>query len=173
MLSPWKKSYENLDSIFKSREITFPIKVCIVKAVVFLVIIYYGCESWTIKQADAEELMLSNCGAGEDSWEPLGQQGDQISQSQRKSTMDIHWEDCCWSWSSKTLATWCKELTHWKRPDAGKDWGQEEKGNTEDEMIGCHHWLSGHAFEETLRDSERQGSLACCIPWGCKDLDMT
>ena len=59
--------------------------------------------------------MLSNYGAG-DSWESLGQQGDQTSQSWRNSTLNIHWEDWCWSWSSNTLVTLCKEQTHWKRP---------------------------------------------------------
>ena len=57
-----------------------------------------------------------------------------------------------------------------KDPEAGKDWGQEEKGVTEDEMVGWHHRLNGHEFEQTLRDSERQGSLMCCSPWGCKQL---
>ena len=60
--------------------------------------------------------MLSNCGSGEDSWEFPGLQGDQISQSWRKSTLNIHWKDWWWSWNSYTLATWCKELTHLKRP---------------------------------------------------------
>ena len=60
--------------------------------------------------------MLSNCGAGEDSWGFLGQQGDQTSPSQRKSALNTHCKEWCWSWSSNTLATWCKELTHWKRP---------------------------------------------------------
>ena len=58
--------------------------------------------------------MFLNCGAGEDSWESLGLQGDQTSQSQRKLTLSIQWKDWCWSWSSNTLATWCKEMTHWK-----------------------------------------------------------
>ena len=57
--------------------------------------------------------------------------------------------------------------------DVGKDWGQEEKGSTEDEMVGSHHWLSGHKFKQTQGDSEGQGSLACCSPWGHKELDMT
>ena len=57
-------------------------------------------------------------------------------------------------------------------PDAGKDWRQEEKGMTEDEIFGWHHWLSGHEFEQTLRDGEGQESLACCSPWGCKELDL-
>ena len=56
-----------------------------------------------------------------------------------------------------------------KDPDAGKDWRQEEKGTTEDEMIGWHHWLSGHEFEQIQGDSEGQGSLVCCSPWGRKD----
>ena len=60
--------------------------------------------------------MLSNCGAGEDAWEFLGLQGDQASQSYRKSTLNIHWKDWCWSWNSNILATWCEELTQWKRP---------------------------------------------------------
>ena len=55
---------------------------------------------------------------------------------------------------------------------AGKDWGQEEKAVTEDEMVGCHHWLNGHEFEQALGDEE-QGSLACCSLWGHKELDMT
>ena len=61
----------------------------------------------------------------------------------------------------------------WKDPDAGKDWGWEEKGMTEDEIVGWHHWLNGHEFEETQRDSEGQGSLVCCSPWGRKELDRT
>ena len=59
--------------------------------------------------------MLLNCGVGEGSWEPLGLQGDQTNQSWKKSTLNINWKDWCWSWSSNTLATWCKEPTHWKR----------------------------------------------------------
>ena len=61
-----RKAMTNLDSIFKSRDITLPLKVCLVKAMVFPVVIY-GCESWTIKKLSTEELMLSNCGVGEDS----------------------------------------------------------------------------------------------------------
>ena len=58
----------------------------------------------------------------------------------------------------------------WKDPDAGKDWKQE-KGMTEDEMVGWHHRLNGHEFEQAPGDGEGQGSLACCIPWGLKELD--
>ena len=60
-----------------------------------------------------------------------------------------------------------------KDHDAGKDWGQQEKGTTEDEMVGWHHLLNGHKFEQAPGASERQGSLMCCSPWGRKQLDMT
>ena len=60
-----------------------------------------------------------------------------------------------------------------KDPDTGKDWVQEEKGATEDEMVGWHHQLNGHEIEQTPRDGEGQGSLVCYSPWGCKQLDMT
>ena len=70
----------NLDSMLKSRDITLPKNIHLVKAIVFPVVMY-ECESWTIKKASAEELMLLNCGVGEDSWESLGLQGDQTRQS--------------------------------------------------------------------------------------------
>ena len=60
-----------------------------------------------------------------------------------------------------------------KYPDSGKDSGQEEKGMTEDEMVGWHHRLNGHEFEQALGDCEGQGSLVCCSPWGHKESDMT
>ena len=66
-----------------------------------------------------------------------------------------------------------KSWLFWKDPDAGKDWGQEEKGTTEDEMVGWHHQLNGQEFEQAPRHDEGQGSLACCSPWGRKQLDMT
>ena len=60
-----------------------------------------------------------------------------------------------------------------KDPDAGTDWAQEEKRATEDEIVGWHHRLSEYEFKHTLGDGERQGSLACCSPWGHKESDMT
>ena len=103
-----------------------------------------------------EELMLFNCGARASSWESFRQQGDQTSQSNRKSTLNIHWKDWRWSWNSNTLATWCKYLTHLKDTDAGKDWRQEEKGMTEDEMIGWHHQLNPHEVEQALKVGDGQ-----------------
>ena len=71
---------------------------------------------------------------------------------------------------------WSPDVKSWltgKDPDNGKDWGHEEKGATEDEMLGWHYQLKGYEFEQTLGDSVGQGSLACCGPWGYKQLDMT
>ena len=61
----------------------------------------------------------------------------------------------------------------WKDPDTGKGWGQEEKGTTEDELVGWHHWLNGHGFGWTLGVGDGQGGLACCSSWGHKESDMT
>ena len=74
-----------------------------------------------------------------------------------KSTLTIHWKDWCWSWSSNTLATWCEESTHWKRPWCWERLQVEEKGMTEDEMVGWHHQLNRHESEqlwEIVRDRE-------------------
>ena len=160
-----------LNSILKSRDITLPTKVHIVKAMVFPVVMY-GCESWTIKRAehwitDAFELwFLSSL-----------LRAPWTARSKQSILKEINPEyslnDWCWSWSSNTLAMWCEELTHWKRPWAGKDWGQDEKGTTEDETVGWHHQLNGHESEQTLRDGEGQGGLACCSPWGRKELNTT
>ena len=60
-----------------------------------------------------------------------------------------------------------------KDPDAGKDWMQEEKGATEDEMAGWHHWLNGHEFEQASGVSDGQGGLACCRPWGRRESETT
>ena len=80
--------------------------------------------------------MLSNCGAGEDSWESLGSlKKFKPVNPKGNQPWIFSGRERCWSWSSDTSATWCEELTHWKCPDAGKDWGQEEKGATEVEMV--------------------------------------
>ena len=70
-----------------------------------------------------------------------------------------HWKD--WCWSSNTLVTWCKGLTHWKRPWCWEELRARGEGTTEDEMVGWHHRLNGHEFEQTPGDSGGQGSLAC------------
>ena len=70
---------------------------------------------------------------------------------------------------AETPILWPPDEKNWllgKDPDAGKDWRQEEKGMTEDEMVGWHHWLNGYEFEQVLRAGDEQGSLVWCSPWG-------
>ena len=77
---------------------------------------------------------------------------------------------------AKAPILWPPDTKSWlirKDPDAGKDWRQEKKGTIEDEMVGCHHRLNGHEFDQTPGDGDGQGSLVCCSPWGHKELDMT
>ena len=77
---------------------------------------------------------------------------------------------------AETLILWPPEVKNWligKDPDAGKDGSQEEKGMTEDEMVGWHHWLDGHEFEQALGIGDGQGGLVCCSPWSHKESDMT
>ena len=119
----------------------------------------------------AKELVLSSSGAGEDSSESPGSK--EIKPINPKGNQP-------WIFIGRTNAVapiiWppdVKSQLIGKDPDAVKDWGQEEKEVTEDEMTGWHHWLNGHEFEQILGGSEGQGSLACCSPWGCKELDMT
>ena len=82
--------------------------------------------------------------------------------------MNIHWEDWCWSWNSNTLATWCKELTHLKRPWC---WERLRAGGEGDDR-GWDCWMASPT-QWTLGVGGGQGGLVCCSPWGCKESDMT
>ena len=90
--------------------------------------------------------------------------------TRRVSILNTHWKDWCWSFN--TLAIDAKSQLIGKNSDAGEDWGQEEKGATEDEIVGWHHRLNGHGFGWTL-GVDGQGGLACWGSWGCKELDTT
>ena len=77
---------------------------------------------------------------------------------------------------AEALILWLPDVKNWltgKDPDAGIDWRQEEKGMTEDEIVGWHHWLDGREFEQAPGVSDGQESLVCCSPWGCKESDLT
>ena len=133
----------NLDRILKSRDITLPTKVCLVKAMVFPVVMY-GCKSWAIKKAecwriDAFELWywrrpLRVC----KDIQPVHPKGNQswvfIGRTDAEAETPIIWPPEAMSW------------LFWKDPDAGKDWRWERKGTIEDEMVGWHHRLNGHEF---------------------------
>ena len=104
----------NLDSILKSRNITLPTKVNLVKAMVFPVVMY-GCERWTIKKAERQKIDVCKLWC----WRRLLRvpwTARQSNQSILKDCLYIYCKDWYWSWNSNTLATWCEELTHWKRP---------------------------------------------------------
>ena len=90
------------------------------------------------EKLSAEELMLLNCGVGEDYWESLGLQEEPTSPSSRRSVLGVHWKDWCWSWNSNTLATWCKELTHWKRPW----WWERLRAGGEGDDRGWDGWMA-------------------------------
>ena len=97
--------------------------------------------------------------------QPVHSKGDQswvfIGRTDVEAEIPIFWPPDVKSWLI------------WKDPDAGKDWGQEEKGTTEDDMVRWHHWLNGHGFGWTPGVGNGQGSLACCCSWGHKESDMT
>ena len=141
---------------------------------VFLVVIH-GCGSWTIKKAECQKYWCFQTVVLKKTLEsPLDcKEIEPVNPKGNQSWIFIDWKDWCWSWSTNTLATWCEEWLIRKDPDTGEDWRQEEKRMTEDEMVGWHHWLNAHEFEQTPGVGEGQGSLACCSPWGRKELDMT
>ena len=162
----------NLDSIFKSRDIPLSTKVRLVKAMVFPVVMY-GCKSWTVKKAehwriDAFELWC---------WRTLE------SPLACKEIQPVHSEgDQLWDFfggndvKAETPVLWPPHVKSWligEDPDAGRDWRQEEKGTTEAEMAWWHHWLDGCESGWTPGVGDRQGGLACCDSWGCKESDTT
>ena len=160
----------NLDSIWKSRDITSPTKVHHVKAMGFPVVMY-GCESWTIKKAERQTIDAFELWC----WRRVLR----VLWTARRSNQSIlkeispgcSWKDWCWSWNSNTWPPDVKSRLIAKDPDAGKDWGQEEKGTTEDEIVGWHTWLDGHGFGWTSGVGDGQGGLVCCSLWGHKELD--
>ena len=120
-----------------------------------------------------EELMLLNYSVGEDSWESLGLQGDPTIHSEGDQPWDFFGRNDA---KAETPVLWPPDAESWligKDSDAGRDWGQEEKGMIEDEMAGWHHWLKGRESEWTPGVGDRQGGLTCCNSWGHKESDMT
>ena len=132
-------------------------------------VVMYGCESWTICRLNwcswavvLEKTLESPLDCKE--IQPVHPKGNQ-------SWIFIRRTDA----EAEALMLWLPEAKSWlirKEPDAGKDWRQE-KGMTEDKMVGWHHQLYGHVFEHAPGDGEGQGSLACCSPWGRKESDTT
>ena len=111
-----------------------------------------------------KELMLLNCGVGEDSWESLGLQGDPTSPFWGDQPWDFFGRNDAKAEAPVLCPPHAKSWLIGKYFDAGRDWGQEEK-MTEDEMAGWHHWLDGRESEWTPGVGYRQGGLACCDSW--------
>ena len=128
----------------------------------------YGCESWTIKKAEHRRIDSFELWCWRRLLRVPGQQGESFrihwiffGRTDAQAEAPMHWPPDVKSWLIR------------KDPDAGKDWRQEEKGPTEDEMVGWHHQLNGHEFEQALGVGDGQGGLVCCSPWGHKESDTT
>ena len=168
-----RKVMTNLDSLLKSRDITLPTKVRLVKAMVFPVVMY-GYESWTINKAECQRIDAFELWC----WRRLlrvpwtARRSNQVHPKGNQSWIFIGRTDV----EAETPKLWpsdAKSWLIWKDPDARKDWGQEEKETTEDEIIGWHHRLDGHGFVWTPGAGDGQGGLECCSSWGHKESDTT
>ena len=164
---------KNLDSILKSRDITLLTKVHLIKAMIFSSSHVWMWEldhkeSWMPKNSCFWTVVLMKTVES-----PLDCK--EIKQAHLKGNQ---------SWifigrtnvEAETPILWPPNAKDWligKDPDTGKNWRQEEKGMTEDEMAGWHHWLNGHKFEQSLGVGDGQESLVCCSPWGHKESDTT
>ena len=170
MLTPWKESYHQPRQHIKKQRHYFADKVCLVKVMVFPVVMY-GCESWTIKKAERRRI---------DAFEVwyfrrFLRDSHQIQMSVPPEIQPVHPKgDQSWVFiegsdvEAETPIIWPPHAKNWligKDPDAGKDWGQEEKWMTEDEMIGWHHPLNGQEFGWAPGVGVGQGGLACCSSW--------
>ena len=162
----------NLDRILTSRDTTLPTKLRLVKAIV-LPVFMYGCEGWTTKKAECQRIhafelwcgrrLLSSLNCKE--IQPVHPKGNQ-------SWIFIRRTDA----EAETPILWPPDAKNWlirKDLDAGQDWRQEEKEIRRDEMVGWHHRLNGHEFEQALGVGDGLGSLVCCSPWGGKESDTT
>ena len=159
----------NLDSILKSKDVTLPTKVHLVQAMVFPVVIY-GCESWTIKKAERRRTGVFELWC----WRRLLRVPWTARRSNQSILKEISPE---YSFEGLMLKLKLQYLGHLmqrtysleKTLMLGKMEGRRRRGQQENKMVGWHHQLDGHEFEQ----ADGQGSLVCCSPWGGKESDMT
>ena len=155
-----KQRHHTADKCPYSRGLVFPV-------------VTYSCENWTMKKAEhqrIDDFELWCCrGLLKFPWTASSSNQSIL----RKSTLNTHWKDWCWSWSSSILVAWCEQPTHWKSPWHWERLRAEGEG-------GIRRWdgwmaspCNGHELGQTSGDGEGQGVLPCCSPWGHKESDMT
>ena len=172
MLAPWKKSFDQSRQHIKKQSHYFANK---------------GPSSWSYGFSSSQVWMWES--DYKESWVPKNwcfwtvvlektlegpldsKEMKPVSPKGNQSWIFI--EKTYWSWSSNTLATWCQELTHWKRPWCWERLKAGRQGDNRDKMVGWHPRLNGHESEQALGDGEGLGSLACCSLRSCKELDTT
>ena len=179
-ITSWQIDWETMESmtdfilggskITADSDTTLLTKIHLLKAMVFPVVMY-GCESWTIKKAECRRIDAFELWCWRRLESPLDCKEIQpISPKGNQSWIFIGRTDA----EAETPILWppdAKNQLLGKAPDAGKDWRREEKRMTEDEMVGWHHCLDGHEFEQASGVDNKQGSLACCSPWCRKESD--
>ena len=142
-----RKVMTNLDSMLKSRNIPLPTKICLVK-VWFFIIVMYGCVSWTIKKAECQRIDAFELWCWRRLLRLLWTTRRPSLSMLKEISLEYSLEGLVLKFKLSTV--WPPDVKNWligKDPDAGNDWRQEEKGTTEDEMVGWHHRLNGHEFE--------------------------
>ena len=167
-----RKVMTNLDSILKSRDITLPTKLRLVKAMVFPVVMY-GCESWTVKKAEHRRIDAFALWC----WRRLLR----VPWTARRSNKSIlkqisagcSLEGLMVKLKLQYFGHLMRRAIHWKRPSCWENWRWKEKGMTEDEMAGWHHRFNAHGFGWTPGVGDGQRGLACCGSWDCKESEMT
>ena len=166
-----RKAMTNLDSILKTRDITLPTKVRLVKAMVSPGVVWmweldhkegWEQKNWCFWMWFWRRLLRVPWTAGRSNQSILKEISPEYS-------LERHSE-------AEAPVLWLSDAKNWlsgEDRNAGKDWRQEEKGMTEHEMVGWHHWPYEHEFKQTLGVGEGQGSLACCSPWGHKESETS
>ena len=167
-----RKVMTNLDSIFKSRDITLSTTVRLVKAMVFPEVMY-GCDSWNIKKAECQRIDAFELWC----WRRLLRVPETARRSNqsilKEISPDYSLEGLMLTLKLQYFSIDAESWLIWKDSNAGRDWGQKEKGTTEDEMAGWHHGLQWRESEWTPGDGDGQGGLVCCYSWGRKESDTT
>ena len=163
-----RKVMNSLDNILKKQRHYFANKVHLLKAIHLCMWEMDYKESWALRNCCFWTVVLEKTLESPlvcKEIQPVHPEGNQswifTGRTDAKAETTILWAPDAKNWHI------------WKDADAGKDWKWENKGTTEDEMVGWHHQLNGYEFEQALGDGEGQRSLVCCSPWGHKELDMT